>query len=246
METSILEDIGLTQSEIKVYLALLELEDTTAGPITKKSGLHRSRVYEALDRLIKKGLVGYVIKANKKYFKANNPEEILDYLKEKEDKVNSLIPELKRLQRTKRNDEYKANIYEGFRGLKSIFEGILRILKPKEEVLVFGARSGADFAQETWTTYFKNYKKRFHDKKIKFKLIYNEDLRNTDEVLDYKKSKYAKLRFISHYTPAGVNIHGDNVAIFVWKKNIAYLLTGKEIADSFREYFKVLWKASKP
>ena len=245
MNTGVLEDIGLTPSEVKVYIVLLELKSATAGPITKKSGLHRSRVYEALERLIKKGLVAYMIKANTKYFHANNPEEILDYVDEKKERIKEILPELKILQRTEKG-VYETKIYEGFRGLKSIFENTLRILKPYDEVLVFGARSGQDSAPETWSAYFKNYKKRFEKKRLKFKFIYNEDLRNTSEVLEHKKSHYTQVRFIDHYTPAGINIHGDNVAIFVWNKNLAFVLTGREIADSFREYFKILWKTAKP
>ena len=65
-------------------------------------------------------------------------------------------------------------------------------------------------------------------------------------MLEHKKSHYTQVRFIDHYTPAGINIHGDNVAIFVWNKNLAFVLTGREIADSFREYFKILWKTAKP
>jgi len=38
MDVSILEDLGLTQAEIKVYLALLELGSSSAGRILEKSG----------------------------------------------------------------------------------------------------------------------------------------------------------------------------------------------------------------
>ena len=41
MDITILEDLGLTNAEIKIYLALLELGSTTAGPIIEKSGLHQ-------------------------------------------------------------------------------------------------------------------------------------------------------------------------------------------------------------
>ena len=39
MDTSVLEDLGLTGSEIKVYLSLLELGASTAGPIRNKTDL---------------------------------------------------------------------------------------------------------------------------------------------------------------------------------------------------------------
>ena len=45
MDTAILEDIGLTNAEIKVYLSLLELGTATAGPIIEKSCLQSSVVH---------------------------------------------------------------------------------------------------------------------------------------------------------------------------------------------------------
>ena len=64
MNTKILEAAGLTGNEIKVYLALLELGSVTAGEILKKIEIHRGAVYDTLDKLMEKGLVSYVIKAN--------------------------------------------------------------------------------------------------------------------------------------------------------------------------------------
>ena len=98
MEDRILEEIGLTHNEIIVYKTLLQLGQTTAGPLTKKSGIHRSRVYESLNKLINKGLVSYSIKANIKYFSAQNPETIIDFLEEKKKAVKEILPELKSLQ----------------------------------------------------------------------------------------------------------------------------------------------------
>ena len=60
-EVSILEDLGLSKREAKAYLALLELGSTTVGEIIKKTDIPSSKIYEVLDRLMKKGLVSYVI-----------------------------------------------------------------------------------------------------------------------------------------------------------------------------------------
>src|SRR3989339_141543 len=96
-----LRKIGLTEGEIKVYIALLELGSTTSGNIIKISGVSGSKVYEVLDRLVNKGLVNFIHKNQVKYFEAASPERILDYLEEKgkqiEDEkilIQKIIPEL--------------------------------------------------------------------------------------------------------------------------------------------------------
>ena len=72
MDISILEDLGLTNAEIKTYLALLELGTTSAGNLIKKLSMHRAAVYDIIELLINKGLVSYIIKANRKYFEAQD------------------------------------------------------------------------------------------------------------------------------------------------------------------------------
>ena len=54
---SMLSELGLTQNEIKIYLALLDIGESLAGTIAENSGIHRRNVYDSLERLIKKGFV---------------------------------------------------------------------------------------------------------------------------------------------------------------------------------------------
>jgi len=64
MIENILKEIGLTEGEIKIYLALLELGSSSITSIIKRSGISGSKAYEVLDRLAKKGLVNFIIKNN--------------------------------------------------------------------------------------------------------------------------------------------------------------------------------------
>ena len=49
--------VGLTKTEIKVYLALLDLGESLTGTIANSATLYRKNVYDALSNLHKKGLV---------------------------------------------------------------------------------------------------------------------------------------------------------------------------------------------
>ena len=68
MNTEVLERIGFTKGEAKVYFALLELGESTIGPISKKSNVTVSKTYPILDKLTQKGLVTRVIKFKKNHF----------------------------------------------------------------------------------------------------------------------------------------------------------------------------------
>ena len=50
--------------------------------IIQKTGLHRAVVYDLLERLIEKGLVGHAIKGRKKFFEATNPQRLKEILQD--------------------------------------------------------------------------------------------------------------------------------------------------------------------
>lgn len=51
---NLLEEIGLTQNETKVYLALNELGTSTISPIVERAGISNSKIYIILNKLIKR------------------------------------------------------------------------------------------------------------------------------------------------------------------------------------------------
>jgi sugar-specific transcriptional regulator TrmB len=89
-----LRHAGFTENEAKVYFALLENGPSQAGIISRKSGLHRRVIYDTLERMIKKGLVGYINKNNKKVFQASNPSRVLEMIKERENIISEIMPEM--------------------------------------------------------------------------------------------------------------------------------------------------------
>lgn len=241
----VLEEAGLAGNEAKVYLALLELGSALAGEITKKSGVNRTNVYDALDKLIEKGLASYVIKANRKYFEASSPKIFIKYLEEKENELrkkknmlNIVIPELE-IKRKLSKEPQEATVYKGRKGLKSIMEDVL---DNKKEMLVFGAEG-------KFVELFPHYSQQWHNRRgqlnIPIKIIYNEKIRAKKS---QSKFPIAKIRFNANMyeTPATTWIYGDKVVIVIWSDQpIATLIRSKEVASSYRQFFDVLWNSSK-
>ncbi len=231
----VLEDFGLTKLESKVYLTLLDLGPSLAGLITRKSGIHRRTVYDALERLMQKGLVGYIIKNNRRYFEASDPERLLELLKEREETVKNIIPELK-LKYEKTFDKAETLFFKGKNGLKTVFEDQLNI---KKEILVLGASS---LTSEVLKYYFNWFDKRRIEKKVKLKLIYSEDARKKRDI------KFAEVKYLKvNDSNTAVNIYDDRVAIVHWKKENPFviLIKDKDISDSYRNYFNLIWGIAK-
>ena len=147
-----LKQAGLTENESKVYLALIDLGPSLAGQISRKTGMHRRTVYDTTEMLIKKGLVGYMLKNNRRLFQASNPQRILEIIKEKENLLTPLISQLsEKFVSTKEKEE--TNFYKGKEGLKTVFEDQLNA----KEILILGA---SPKAYEVLQFYFKWYDKK--------------------------------------------------------------------------------------
>lgn len=66
MDITVLEDIGLSKSEVKVFVTILELGESKAGKIIEASNLQSSSVYNSINSLINKGFVSYIKKGQGK------------------------------------------------------------------------------------------------------------------------------------------------------------------------------------
>ncbi|MBS3092385.1 hypothetical protein J4466_03110 [Candidatus Pacearchaeota archaeon] len=227
-----LTQAGLTNNESKVYLALLDLGPSLAGQISRKIGLHRRTVYDTTEMLIKKGIIGYILKNNRRLFQASNPKRFSEILREKQDLILPIVQELS-LKFAKTIEKEETNFYKGKEGLKNIFEDQLNY----KEVLILGASVKA---YEVLQFYFKWYDKTRKTKKIKTRIIAQD--RNI------KRIPLAEIKYLpeKYENPVSVNIYGDKVAIVLWASEpLAILIKNREIAQGYKNYFELMWRVAK-
>lgn len=243
-----LKSIGLTEGEIKIYLALLELGSSSISKIIQKSKVSGSKTYEVLDRLAHKGLVSNTVKNNVKYFEASSPERILDYLEEKQDQIEGekeeirqIIPEL--IMKQKHAKKAEAKIFSGWEGMKTANEDIINTLKKGEEWLSMGITS----QPEEWEIYFTNKQKERAKKGIILKQIINK--KYAELYKNRKNFPHTFFKFLpkEFEMPTSTEIYADKVSFFILLKEspMVILIENKEIADSFRKYFSHMWKTAR-
>lgn len=234
----------LTDNEIKVYTALLELGESLASKIGEKIGMNRTHVYDILESLINKGLVSYVIKNNRKFFRAANPNKLYDYLKEKEKrikeqevKIKEIIPNLLALQKPK-EEKTITEIYHGKEGIKTIYNDILRKVK---EYYVLGATGKI---AEMLKYYFPQHERQRVKKKVKLKLLFNKSLRKKEIAT---KRKFAEIRFLpkEFSSPIPTTIYENRIVILIWTEPLAIVIENKEVTNTYKKYFDLLWNISR-
>jgi sugar-specific transcriptional regulator TrmB len=250
MDTSILEKAGFTKGEIRVYLALLELGETTTGPIIDKSRISSSKVYEILDKLIQKGLVSYTVKNKTKYFQPASPNKIKEYLqlkkKEFEDtekQIENLLPQLEEKQKSS-EDSQTTSVYEGFEGIKSVFNQILSSLDKGEEYYAFTLDE--EVTSEELKVFFLNYHTKRIQEGIKVKLLSNEVIKKKIKK-KFPQYKLSERRFIDHSFPNGVFIFKNYVMHFIYKpKTTLFVIKSKQNFESYKKFFLELWNKATP
>lgn len=236
MDQKILEDIGLTNAEIKVYTALLELGTSTAGPIIEKSGLQSSVVFMTLSKLVNKGLISFVKEGKRNYYSASNPNHILEYINEKKERFEAVLPELLlKQQMAKKKPEVVT--FRGIRGIRALLYELLDA--GGNEHHTFGSTEKSLMLGDEW---WVSYHRKRAGKGIYAKLLFNESLRTWAAETKYKNGEV-------RYTSKGFEpltetiIRNDKIGIILWTETpIGVIIHEKSAADSYDQFFKLLWE----
>ncbi len=228
-----LQKAGLTGNESKVYLELLKQGELSANQIAKNISMDRTLTYTILNHLIEKGQVKYVVKENKKFFSYSNPDNLMNPLKATEYIVLDLIKELKSIKKEAKQ-QTEVNIYEGKEAIRNMYN----LFKKYKEMLVYGATGRAyDYLYESPTLTKSLIKKGMHGRIITSK---------KHEKHPMSKIKSIKVRYVDYESEATTTIFGDYIMIHLAKeKPIIILIKNKDISNSYRQHFEVLWKNAK-
>jgi len=228
-----LQKVGLTGNEAKVYLELSKKGESSANQIAKNLGMDRTLTYTVLNHLIEKGQVSYISRENKKYFSISNPENLLNPIKAKELLVIDLIKELKNIKKKKQND-FEINVYEG----KSAIRNMYPLFKESREMLAFGATGRAyDYLYES-----PALTKELIKIGIKGRIITSKKYKGHPMV----KIKNICVRYADYDSETTTTIFGNHVMIHIVKeKPVIILIKNKDISETYRKHFEVLWKQAK-
>lgn len=247
----VIEKVGLTKGESKVYIALLEVGQSSITEIVKKSGVSTSKSYDILYRLEEKGLVSHVIIHSVKYFKAVSPERLKEILEEKHKdientitKIDELIPELIAKQKLKEGDE-EAEIFVGMKGLISVFNEETEWMKKTNGIsYVIGATKGGEVESQI-DEFFARLQAKRDKLKLKTKFVFNKKMKGLFPYIE--KSRYCDIRYIEVGSEmTSINVFDDKIVIAIYSKRpFLFVIKSKDIAKDFREYFKELWEKVK-
>lgn len=249
-----LQETKLSENETGVYVTLLRIGKSTTGRILKEYDMSSGKIYYILNKLIKKGLVSYVIKNNIKYFKSQCPENILEYLENEKKKIDNkemqikkLLPEILDSIKTEEED-ISVEIYEGMDGFKT---GIFRFMDEHNygdteyEFDNFSSGIEKEFPMGIKIA-MQMYSKKMIKKNITaLMLLSTTNKKLINEAKKIMKGTNYKIRYIENQKFASILFGKGRTLILDYSKPSLVYIKNKRIADSFIKMFESLWLMGK-
>ncbi|VVC03958.1 Sugar-specific transcriptional regulator TrmB [Candidatus Bilamarchaeum dharawalense] len=240
VDKNLLKELGLTNNEVEVYLKLLMSDSITVNILAERTGMHRQVCYDALDRLLEKGFVSYVVKEGKKNFQALPPEQLVVYAEDMKSRLEQMVPDLKKVSLMPK-DETFVEVYKGKNVVRTILRDMLDHMKrTRETALIFGVDESKfkEYDQPATEKYINDLRKfNLREKLLSFE--------GATEFFSGPQSEY-RLLPIEFFNPNPTYVYGDKVVFLVWGSPMhAVMIKSKEAADVNRKQFNILWKLAK-
>lgn len=241
---NLLIKFGISPTAANVYLALLNIGRGSSDNIAKKASTYKANVYEALHKLIDKGLVSCIIEGKKKVYIPTSPEKLLDVLEENEQKEKQKYEEFKKEMKIiipKLVVKYNAikekdifEIYRGRNGYKALIRDVLR------ETPKYWKGFGNLQVQQYFPNNFKFWFK--HTKFMLFSTVSEEFSKRLKEA---RKTTKVEIKQLPEdlYMQIVWTIFGDNLLILIYEPEIIALrIKSEQVCKTFSDQFDYLWK----
>ena len=240
-----LKEIGLTDKESRVYIALLELGKASAYALAEKSKLKRPTTYNILSELVQKGLAIKVPRVKKQNFIAVTPEE---YYRTQEKRLlhsKSILPELIALS-GKAEQKTKVKYYEGVRGVQEALSHGLNNVDNKELVGFFAMAENIPpeiiKVCEKWgNDLFKTgISLRGFTPSHPYMHNYIQNQKNLGSETNIRLLPEAK-----YSSNASIDIGSSFIRIIMYAETQAVVIENAELAKTMKQVFELLWEKEK-
>jgi HTH-type transcriptional regulator, sugar sensing transcriptional regulator len=234
-----IKNAGLSKNEAKVYLAALELGETSVYRLAKKSGVKRTTTYLAVESLKEKGLMSGYNRNNVAICYAENPKKLTDHLEERKRALDKIMPEL--LAFTNLIDKKpKIRYFEGKESYKEVFSDVLKY--PGNEMLGTFNEKFWD-----WENYFTEYfMPKRKEKKIWARILFRDspELKLVSQKINEYLSQTRLVPSEKFKVEIEMIVYGNNkVGMVSYDEQMAIIIESQKIHDTQKSFFEVIWES---
>lgn len=241
-QEQVLKQIGLTDKEVKVYLACLQLGEASVLQLSKKADIKRPHVYNLVESLSTLGLLSQTQKREKTLYIPENPKRLKQIVKQREEKINQILPSLNALYNVPRGTKPNIKIYEGKMAMMNIYD---EMFEKAEEIYFFGVDivKLQKVLPDTWNSFYQYYGKR----KMSVKELLNFGESEMEYIRGHQDENYRIRMIPKHYK---FNFYSDN-ALYEDKLIISSLdhlfslvIESGDLLKTYRTLFELAWESA--
>ena len=239
----VLIEIGLTETEVRFYLAALELGQAPIRDVAVKANIGRTSAYDVFARLAEHRLVSEVPSESGRslLIAAEAPDRILEILEARRRELEHILPELRSLHNHSASKP-KVRYYQGQEGIKSVLEETLACRSSE----LLGMLSMRDLYEVPGRDWMDDLVRRRIEAGVKLRVVrvHSSDLHALwpESASDRRSLRYAPAGFDFTMTSY---IYDDKVAIISSRReNFAMTIESGEFAQMQTGLFETLWSVS--
>lgn len=237
----VIERLGYTPNEAKVYLAALSLGECHISEIAGKLKLPPSSVQVIVDKLHKDGLMNFYVRKRYKYWVAENPSRLITKLQEREDAVKAILPQLEAMRHGE-HGKPRVKIFEDVNEIRLLYDDML---ETKQHIL--GIIPWDDWVRLLGQGFMEDFIEKRARRFLRIRL-----LTPRTAVTAGLQAKDAKELRETRYLPEHIRvstttlIYGTKVAIVSLNKKLptAVLIEDPDVRETVSIFFEELWKWS--
>jgi HTH-type transcriptional regulator, sugar sensing transcriptional regulator len=237
IEEKVLEDMGLSQTEAKTYLATLELGNSSVLDIAKKAEIKRPTCYLSLDNLFNKGFVTKVEKKSTTLYSAEKPGLLLNKFKEKMDNFKDLLPFFE--AKFNKGPKPKIRYYEGKEEIQNIYT---KVFFPIKDACYFG--TDAEKLLNVFPDLLGYWKRNCFTGYKSSKEIVSYSKQGVEYVK--KENKQREVKIMPKDLPVFADsVITDNKLFIVSLDNLfGVLIESEDLAKTYKNFFLLAWRAT--
>lgn len=249
MDTNILatlKEIGLSENEARVYLAMLELGESNIIPIARRSGIKRTTVYNYLEEFVRLGFITISQRHGRRFYSASSPNRLRLLMRERLERTEAIIPTLFSLYQEEEGKP-SVQLFEGIEGLKAVFELSLESISKKIDVIPIESAGHVFVGAE----YISRYIEQSRKLGISFRSLrlptdnyenyrYYEPEQHDNRIIRIAPNWFTSQNYLQ--------IYDDKVGVFSHAKETPYamVITSNSYAQTMRLFFTTVWDQSTP
>lgn len=230
-QVSELKELGLGEGEAKTYVALVELGRASVADVQKRTGIHRTTIYEYLNKLEEKGLSSQSVIGGKTYYFATETSNLVRYVKHKEELAEYVANKLGEL--SCRTSALSVDVLAGNNGLRML---LTDTLKHGERGILWIGVNESLFASAFPQRFIQHINRKKKEKGIEEKVLAHF---STGQVFTYAECRTLSKEILP---PVPVCTYSSYVAYIIWEPKAVIVMNNEYMVEEYRQYFEKMWK----